>query len=109
MIFRAYVVRIYLRGLRRQHISGVVPTKAAESSHGLKGTASAIPCIFSCTTQWIEAVQRKPAASPAGADAADMPPEYWEVILSGPRADARPSGKPLEHRKLSEVSLYVLR
>lgn len=57
----------------------------------------------------VEAVRRKPAAAPAGADAAEMPPQYWEAVLSDPRADARPAGVPIQQRRLSEIPRHVLR
>jgi hypothetical protein len=56
----------------------------------------------------IEAVRRKAAAGPAGIDAADMPPEYWESVLNDPNADARPAGVPIQQRRLSEIPRHVL-
>lgn len=57
----------------------------------------------------IEVVQRKPAVDSAGMDAADITPEYWKAVLSGPRADTRPIGVPIQQRRLSEIPRHVLR
>ncbi len=57
----------------------------------------------------IEAVRRTPAADPAGAASADMPPEYWEAVLNDLHADVRPTGIPIQQRRLSEIPRHVLR
>jgi hypothetical protein len=56
----------------------------------------------------VEAV-RKAATVRNGIEAADMPPEYWESVLSDPYADARPAGVPIQQRRLSEIPRHVLR
>jgi hypothetical protein len=53
---------------------------------------------------------RKLASGMTGAESADMPPEYWDAVLSDPSAGARPSGGvPLQQRRLSEIPRHVLR
>ncbi len=54
-------------------------------------------------------VGREPSQTRPTGPGDDMPPEYWEALLSDPRADARPSGVPIQQRRLSEISLHVLR
>ena len=56
-----------------------------------------------------QAIRTKAASGPAGAASAEMPPEYWESVLSDPRADARPATVPLYERHLSEISRHLLR
>jgi hypothetical protein len=38
-----------------------------------------------------------------------MPPEYWQAVLSDPRVNAEPLGKPIRHRCLSDIAQLVLR
>ncbi len=57
----------------------------------------------------VEAI-RKRASAPCGAQDADLPPEYWDAVLSDPSAGARPSGGvPVQQRRLSEIPRHVLR
>lgn len=58
-----------------------------------------------------DAVRKQASASggTAGAGAADMPPEYWQAVLSAPRADARQAGIPIQQRRLSEIPRHMLR
>jgi hypothetical protein len=37
-----------------------------------------------------------------------MPEEYWQSVLTDPRAGAR-TGVPIQQRRLSEISLHLLR
>src|ERR1700737_3939901 len=55
------------------------------------------------------AADRKAAAAPPPDPEAEMPPEYWESLLNDPRAAARPVGKPIQQRRLSEIAQHVLR
>lgn len=53
---------------------------------------------------------RKQASRPAGAQSANMPPEYWESVLNDPSAGARPSGGvPVQQRRLSACSAFRFR
>lgn len=53
---------------------------------------------------------RKQTSSSAGPQSTDMPPEYWDAVLSDPSAGARPSGGvPVQQRRLSEIPRDVLR
>ncbi|WP_233021901.1 hypothetical protein [Rhodopseudomonas boonkerdii] len=53
---------------------------------------------------------RKRASAPSGTESADMPPEYWDAVLSDPSAGARSSGGvPVQQRRLSEIPRHVLR
>lgn len=46
--------------------------------------------------------------SPAVGPADRMPDDYWDAVLSDPRARARP-GVPIQNRRLSEIPRHVLR
>jgi hypothetical protein len=39
----------------------------------------------------------------------EMPPEYWDAVLTDACADARASGRPAYSRRLSEVPHHLLR
>jgi hypothetical protein len=56
---------------------------------------------------------KPPAAAPgSGSGAAgprtDMPEEYWQSVLTDPRDGAR-TDVPIQQRRLSEISLHLLR
>jgi hypothetical protein len=56
------------------------------------------------------AAARKPAgmpAEPAGAPQEPLPPEYWQSVLSDPRAAS--NGLQTRQRTLSEIQRHVLR
>lgn len=57
----------------------------------------------------IEAVRRKPSAGSGGIEAADMPPQHREAVLSDPYADVRPASVPIQQRRLSEIPRHTLR
>jgi hypothetical protein len=50
----------------------------------------------------------QPAAHADPAPAAALPEEYWEALLSDPRAAGRPR-LPIQQRRLSEIPREVLR
>lgn len=54
-------------------------------------------------------IGRKPSQTPPAGPADEMPPEYWDSVLDDPYADARPSGVPIQQRRLSEIPRHVLR
>jgi hypothetical protein len=56
-------------------------------------------------------VGRQPSTVRSPGPADPMPSEYWESVLSDPRADARPepSGPSIRTLRLSEISQHVLR
>jgi hypothetical protein len=49
-----------------------------------------------------------PVPTPTG-PTDEMPPGYWDAVLSDPRAQSQPTGKPLQQRCLADISLHVLR
>jgi hypothetical protein len=49
------------------------------------------------------------ATTPALAPNDDLPPEYWQALLSYLRAEAGPSGSPVRRLRLSEISQHLLR
>jgi len=55
------------------------------------------------------AVGRNGPVTPAPGPADATPPQYWDSILNDPRADARPAGKPIQMRKLTEIARHALR
>lgn len=51
----------------------------------------------------------RPELTPAGGLTDEMPPGYWDAVLSDHRAQSQPTGKPLQQRCLADISLHVLR
>ncbi|WP_349643593.1 hypothetical protein [Bradyrhizobium genosp. SA-3] len=52
-------------------------------------------------------VGRTPSSDPVGpADA--MPPEYLNAVLDHASADARPTGDPVQKRKLADIKRHLL-
>jgi hypothetical protein len=49
-----------------------------------------------------------PAPTPAVGPADPIPEDYWDSVLSNPRASARP-GVPIQNRRLSEIPRHLLR
>jgi hypothetical protein len=50
-----------------------------------------------------------PVRTPGPGD--EMPPEYWQAVLSDPLADAKPrtAGPPIRAPRLSEIAEHILR
>jgi hypothetical protein len=51
----------------------------------------------------------RPAPTAAAAPTDEMPPGYWDAVLSDPRAQSQLTGKPIQLRSLADISLHVLR